>query len=1047
LRFKGGLLSGLASLALMAGSALPQPAAAQPEPTQAPPQSAEPAPASNSISSYEGLKVEEIRLPGVSPASDPQSARDRITQQVGEPLDRERIRQSIQALHATGRFADIQVEAEHTADGGVALDFVTEPNYFVGGITVEGNPTHPTANQIANVCKLQLGELFTQEKLQQAEQNIRQIMQENGYYRYTLKEQETKHADTQQVDILFHLGVGQRAHVGRVSITGDARYSEGQLQDVAHLHPTEPVSSQHISDALQHLSRKYQKQNRWLAQVTVAERNYRPSANAVDYTIKIDPGPVVQITAEGFKISRRVLKRSVPVYQEGALDNDLLNEGRRNLLNYMQSKGYFEAKVDLRRRRSDDGKQLQVRYIIDSGERHKLVKVQITGNKYFATDILRSHMQVQPAGRLLMQGVFSQRLLDNDIDGLENLYRANGFGEVKISSSTQDDYQGKHNEIAVSLQVEEGPQTLVQSLRIGGNGTIPENTLRESLNISENQPFSEFNIAEDRETVLNIYFNRGFPDATFEATVKPTPGAQNRMDVTYTIKEGRQVFVEQVYLAGAEYTRPRVMQREVQVKPGDPLSQVDMLNTQQALYGLGIFNQVDTAVQDPEGDQTHKNVLIQVQEAKRYTFTYGLGFEFQTGQPSPSGNVAEGRTGVSPRVSFAVTRLNFRGLDHTITFSANAGELQQRGLVSYSAPRLFNNPKWKLLFTTFYDDTVDVTTFRSQRLEASLEADQKIGKLNAEDQTTGTTMAYRYTYRRVLATDIQSSISTDEIPLLSQPTRVSGPGFTFIRDKRDNALESTKGNYTTVDAFVASSKFSSEADFFRIIGQNSTYYAFGKNRRADRKFVFARSTSLGIEDPFNNTVNVAPGQAVPPGLTLIPLPERLFSGGGNSHRGFGLNQAGPRDATTGFPLGGSALFVNNLELRLPPVTLPFVGDNVSFAVFHDAGNVFVDGDDMVHSLLRWHQRNPELCRQEATAAQCDYNYISQAIGIGVHYKTPIGPVRFDFGYNLNPPVFPSCQATAASGTAPSAGCPSTLPYFVPQQARHFNVFFSIGQTF
>jgi len=164
---------------------------------------------------------------------------------------------------------------------------------------------------------------------------------------------------------------------------------------------------------------------------------------------------------------------------------------------------------------------------------------------------------------------------------------------------------------------------------------------------------------------------------------------------------------------------------------------------------------------------------------------------------------------------------------------------------------------------------------------------------------------------------------------------------------------------------------------------------------------------------------------------LIPLAERFFSGGGNSHRGFGLNQAGPRDPVTGFPLGGAALFINNLELRMPPPTLPWVQDNVSFAIFHDAGNVFTSGHDMLHSLLQWRQKDSALCTEKATRYGCNYNYISHAIGLGVRYKTPIGPVRFDFGYNLNPPKFPSKEGSV----------------FVPQQARHFNVFFSIGQTF
>jgi outer membrane protein insertion porin family len=383
---------------------------------------------------------------------------------------------------------------------------------------------------------------------------------------------------------------------------------------------------------------------------------------------------------------------------------------------------------------------------------------------------------------------------------------------------------------------------------------------------------------------------------------------------------------------------------------------------------------------------------------------------------------------VSPRVSFAVTRLNVFGSDHTLTLSAHVGRLQQRGLISYEAPRWLNSPHWKLTFTAFYDDTVDVTTFTSERLEGSVQAEEVLSKAS--------TIEYRFTYRRVLASNLPPNLSL--VPQLSQPTRVGGPGFIYIRDHRDNALESTKGTYFTLDGSVADSYFGSQRDFSRILGQHSSYYAFGKNRPQEKKFVFARSTRIGVETPFGNTVLFPPGQCPGSGsLQCIPLPELFLSGGGNSHRGFGLNQAGPRDPNTGFPLGGGALFLNNLELRFPAVALPFVHDNLSFALFHDAGNVFTNGRVMVDNLLRWSQKNPQLCLQASTASQCDYSYVSQAIGLGVRYKTPIGPVRFDFGYNLNPPAFPSHTILPDGTQGP----------FVPEHAAHFNVFFSIGQTF
>ena len=980
----------------------------------------------STFAEYQGRTVAQVQFSGVEGNYENQ-LRQVLAIKAGDTVERDKIRDSINALYATGRFADIQVEAQKTAEHQVVLVFVASPNYFVGEVNVDNAPTHPSATQIINASKLQLGDLYTHEKLQLGLRRITTLLEENGYYHAQATGEEEFDRKTQQVNVRLKIRLGSQAHIGGVSVTGKPFYSDSEIRDSAHLHPGDPASSDRIKDALQRLRKKYLKKNRLLAQITV-EHTYRPEKDSVDYTLNIDPGPRVQIDVEGYRLRRSLIKKYVPVYEENALDEDLLNEGRRNLLDYMQTRGYFEAKVGLKREEASD--LLRVVYVIDPGARHKLVRLTFTGNKYFADDLLRARMQVQASGRLLSYGRYSQTLLVSDIRGLEELYRANGFAQVKITSSVIDDYQGVTNQLAVNLQVEEGSQTLVGGLHFVGNNTLSEDELRNVVSTAEGQPFSDFNVSNDRDAILNEYFNRGFPNAIFEAAAKPMEDQPNRMDVTFTIHEGAQVFVNQVLVSGLNFTRPSIVQNQLQVHPGDPLSQVNMLDTQKKLYNLGVFNQVDTAIQNPDGKETNKNVLINVREAKRWTFNYGVGLEFQTGQPTGAASPT-GRTGVSPRVSFDVTRLNFRGRDHTITLKSHAGRLQQRVLLGYEAPRWFNSRKWRLTLTGYYDNTLDVTTFTSKRLEGSIQAQQSVGQATTDEQLDRLPkLFYRMTYRRVQATNFAPNFSDNQVPLLSKPARVGLLGVSYIRNRRDNDLETTKGSYYTFDADVASRYVGSQADFSRLLFQNSTYHPIKK------KFVFARSTRIGIETPFGGTRIIPPGQPLPAGIAVIPLPERFFSGGGNSHRGFGLNQAGPRDPDSGFPVGGSGLFLNNLELRLPPVTLPFLQDNLSLAVFHDAGNVFNTGHDMFHSLLRWRQRNPQLCTQESTHTQCDFNYISHAIGVGVRYKTPIGPVRFDFGYNLNPPSFPSFETDSQNQQV-----------FTPKQASHFNVYFSIGQTF
>jgi outer membrane translocation and assembly module TamA len=123
------------------------------------------------------------------------------------------------------------------------------------------------------------------------------------------------------------------------------------------------------------------------------------------------------------------------------------------------------------------------------------------------------------------------------------------------------------------------------------------------------------------------------------------------------------------------------------------------------------------------------------------------------------------------------------------------------------------------------------------------------------------------------------------------------------------------------------------------------------------------------------------------------------------------------------------LFVNNLELRTPPVMLPYVGNNLGFVFFHDMGNVFDTANHIISGMLRLHQESIAPCATPGSKTPCNFNYNAQAVGVGVRYKTPVGPVRFDLGYALNPTRYPVQEDN------------ETL------SLRRINIFFSIGQTF
>jgi outer membrane protein assembly factor BamA len=315
--------------------------------------------------------------------------------------------------------------------------------------------------------------------------------------------------------------------------------------------------------------------------------------------------------------------------------------------------------------------------------------------------------------------------------------------------------------------------------------------------------------------------------------------------------------------------------------------------------------------------------------------------------------------------------------------------------------------------TGYAEKTQDINTFTSTRFEGSAQLVEKL--------SSSSSLLYRYFYRRVRAANLAGTISEEEIPLFSQPEQVSGFGVTYARDRRDNPTDASHGNFNTADVSWATTALGSSASYFRGFFQNSSFYSIG------RSLVIARSTRFGIEEPLGNTVeginapfNPAQCQPNAPPLTeeIIPLPERFFAGGGTSLRGFGLNQAGPRDPCTGFPIGGLAVLIFNQELHFP-MKLPFVGSKLGGTLFYDGGNVFTDVN---HITLRW--KPPSLT---------NLDYFSHTVGFGLRYPTPVGPVRVDFGFQLNPAEYQVYNTTTNQAEV--------------FRLSHFGFSFNIGPVF
>jgi len=380
-------------------------------------------------------------------------------------------------------------------------------------------------------------------------------------------------------------------------------------------------------------------------------------------------------------------------------------------------------------------------------------------------------------------------------------------------------------------------------------------------------------------------------------------------------------------------------------------------------------------------------------EARHYSLNVGVGAQLaRIGGGVTSLDNPAGRAGFAPRVAVGVTRINLFGLGQSLGLQTAASTIDQHAALTYFIPQFVSNERLSLTTTALIENSNDVRTYTAHRREGSIQLSQQLSR--------AFTLQYRLVFRNVSLSNLK--IEPLLVPLLSQPESVGLGGFSIIEDKRDDPSDAHHGIFTSIDLSYAAGFLGSQTHFSRELFRNSTYHLFR------RDWVFARSNQFGL-------ISRTGGR---PG---IPLAERIYSGGSTSLRAFPDFQAGPRDPTTGFPIGGNVLFTNTFELRFP-----LFGDNVGGVLFHDAGNVY---SSLNQFSFRFRQRNLQ-----------DFNYMVQSAGIGIRYRTPIGPIRIDFSFSPNAPRFYGLKGTEEdllNGTAIST----------VQKISAFQFHFSLGQAF
>jgi outer membrane protein assembly factor BamA len=931
--------------------------------------------------SYEGQKVSSVELAG-RPDLDVKQLKQLITQTQGAPYSQQKIDESIAALKKAGNFTDVQLDVRPQSNGLEVL-FVLQPAMYFGVFDFGKATRSFSYNRLLQLADYPNQEPYTPGRVEEAESNLLTYFHQTGFFLATIEPKIQTDQAHGIVNVLFDINLKRRAKFGKIILTGASEAETAHLEHALHsimarlrgtsLRSGKTYSFPKLEKATNYMQAELGKQHYLAGHVQLISALYNPQTNRADVTFQVTQGPQIGIKVQGAHVWGRTMKKLIPVYQENAVDPDLVQEGTRNLVSYFQAKGYFKVQVHSHIEQQPSGSSIV--YQVDKGPRGKVESVDIRGNRKFDDDDLAPHLAVAKK-HFLSRGKYSQQLVRKSVKNLEGVYQNAGYSQVKVTPAVTE----QQGNISIVFQVDEGAQDVVDSLKIEGNKTVPQTEFSPGgLNLEPGKPFSLQLLDKDRDQIMAWYLKHGYLIANFKSTSKPLKQAPHKVAVVYTISEGPKVRTASVQIVGAHHTRPDIISTHANIKTGQPLSADAMMAGESRLYTLGVFDWASVDPQKPITTESDSEVLIKVHEAKRNSLTYGVGFEvINKGGSIPSGTVAlpnlppvglpstfktSQQTFWGPRGSIEYSRLDFRGRGETVTIGGLAARLDQRAGASWTNPSFWNS-SWSTNLTFSAEHSSENPIFTEKLGQVGYQFQRS---LNAKKTQT---LFLRYNLRR-------TNLSNLLIPELVGPEdlheRLSTFSASYIRDTRDNSLDAHRGMYESAEFDINPSVLGSNTNFGRFLGQAAYYRRLGGNN-----IVWANSFRLGLEGAYAGA--------------HIPLSEEFFSGGGSTLRGFPLNGAGPQrsvpvcsnpsDPSTcsqiNVPVGGAQLVILNSELRYPiPVTLPLIGNGLGGVVFYDGGNVYTSVG--VQNLLS------------------DY---TNTVGIGLRYATPIGPIRLDVGHRL-----------------------------------------------
>ena len=612
----------------------------------------------------------------------------------------------------------------------------------------------------------------------------------------------------------------------------------------------------------------------------------------------------------------------------------------------------------------------------DTGVQVKSLK--FTGNNAVSTDQLKKVLATSASSRFPWgtKRYFSREQFEADLKRIVAFYTDRGYPDARVTSFDAK-LSSDQASVDLTINISEGEPLLVERIQFEGFESLPEehrDALRTRLPLEEGQPLDRALLQASREAALDELRDHGHPYASVRLGEDPGTSDRNRV-LTLRADPGPVAHHGDVEITGNANVSEKVIRRQLTFKPGDLYRQSRLQESQRKLYSLELF---EFANIEPVGEEARPVVVptrVTVTKSDHQKVRFGVGY----------GTEEKARAEIDWR------HVNAFGAAQTVGVFARYSGLDRGVRLTYREPYVFT-PYWSLGVNgqMWHTDepafTLDTT---GGRVTATREFAQGGGFVLNRRPRTSLSFTYANEHEDyTISEDARADLSfRDELIALGLDPRTgrhegqrSAISFDFSRNTADNLLDAKRGYIASVHLENAGGFLGGTYRYREVTGEGRFYQQLGNFA------VFAVQARSGILE------------ASGPPDVRVPFFKRYFLGGATNLRGWGRFEMAPL-TDEGLPIGGTKFSNFSAELRAP------IWGNLSGVAFIDGGIVWADRSSAIRNDTGW--------RYDA--------------GPGLRYRTPIGPIRVDLGYQLNP-------------------LPGLLVNGEPQP-RRFRVHFSIGQAF